>query len=311
MKILYILGSARCGSTILANALGEVPSVFSAGEIRFLWERAEQGRMCGCGEPVSRCPIWSAALSAVPEGWPLPPLPADVVGWQRQATPLARTWHLLRTQRPSAGDPLDSYVRTMRAVLSTLVERTGTELIVDSSKRPSNGAALRLVPDVEPFFLHLIRDPRAVAYSRAKAKANPDRADAGVLGQRSVLDSVEHWGATNVACDAVRRRMGSRAILVRYEDFVARPHEAIDEILRLVGVRTTNPISSDGSVTLGTNHTVSGNPDRFTTGEVRLSLDERWVAGMRDADRRFVTVATAPLLLRYGYPLRHRGGDGA
>jgi hypothetical protein len=54
--------------------LGEIDGFFTAGEIRFLWERILQARHCGCGARFVDCPIWSGIIKEgsgeqVPEQW--------------------------------------------------------------------------------------------------------------------------------------------------------------------------------------------------------------------------------------------------
>src|SRR5580704_12095604 len=62
--VLYIAGTGRSGSTLLANILGEVDGVFAAGEVRYLWQRGlTERRLCGCGVPVRECPVWSRVLA--------------------------------------------------------------------------------------------------------------------------------------------------------------------------------------------------------------------------------------------------------
>src|SRR5580692_3233646 len=62
--VLYIAGTGRSGSTLLASLLGEVDGVFSAGEVRYLWQRGlAESRLCGCGVPVRECLIWSRVLA--------------------------------------------------------------------------------------------------------------------------------------------------------------------------------------------------------------------------------------------------------
>lgn len=39
VKVLYIAGWGRSGSTILDNVLGQVEGFFSGGELSYLWER--------------------------------------------------------------------------------------------------------------------------------------------------------------------------------------------------------------------------------------------------------------------------------
>ena len=63
-RVLYIAGTGRSGSTLLANILGEVDGVFAAGEVRYLWQRGlTERRLCGCGVPVRECPVWSRVLA--------------------------------------------------------------------------------------------------------------------------------------------------------------------------------------------------------------------------------------------------------
>jgi hypothetical protein len=46
---------------------------------------------------------------------------------------------------------------------------------------------------------------------------------------------------------------------------------------------------------------VSGNPLRFTVGELKIEPDTEWRDRMRPRDRRLATALTLPLLARYGY----------
>ena len=62
LKILYLLGSSRTGSTLLDNILGEFDGFFSAGEVRFLWRRLLENRRCGCGQPIGQCEVWGPIL---------------------------------------------------------------------------------------------------------------------------------------------------------------------------------------------------------------------------------------------------------
>lgn len=304
MKILYILGSARCGSTILANIMGELDGFFSAGEVRFMWERMLQHRKCGCGRVVDQCEIWGSVLEEVASQNKTFSSPHEVVKWERQALRLHHTPSLLRTAklRQTRDGPLSRYISVMGSTYAAIGRATGAQVLVDSSKRPSNGASLRSTPGLTPYYLHLVRDSRAVAYSRQQRKANPDRNE-GALERRSLFDSAAHWTATNLAADLVRRsHPRSQSMLLRYEDFVNRPRDAILAIIRLVEEQpVSTPFLQERTVDLNPNHTVSGNPDRFTRGPVELRTDDRWLHKMRRRDSLLTTSLTLPFLLRYGY----------
>jgi hypothetical protein len=308
MKVLYVLGSSRCGSTVLGNALGEITGVFAAGEVRFLWERALRGRLCGCRSPVGSCEVWGKVLSRVAdEGGAVP---EEMIAYDRA---VLRPHHLasllMRRSGETAGaPPLARYAATLRATYHALAEFTDAQVIVDTSKRPTNGAVTRLLPDVDSYFLHLVRDPRAVAHSQSRSKPNPDGAPTGQMATLSPASSCAFWCATNVMADALRWRVGShRSLLLRYDDLVERPEQAVDRILRLIHEPTSPGIFIDEhTVRIGSHHTVAGNADRFLSGDITFRSDDRWLRDMADRDRRLVGFLAAPLIVRYGLPLSTR-----
>ena len=63
VKVLYLAGPTRSGSTILSNILGEIDGFFNAGQIFELWDKglAENG-LCGCGQQLTTCEIWSTVF---------------------------------------------------------------------------------------------------------------------------------------------------------------------------------------------------------------------------------------------------------
>jgi hypothetical protein len=168
--------------------------------------------------------------------------------------------------------------------------------VVDTSKRAGDAAALLLMPEVEPSFIHLVRDPRAVAHSWARRSAP---------GHGPVATS-RAWTAFNLLDEAVRRKAGpGRSMRLRYEDLVAAPAESLRAVAALVGEDPDRlPLASERMAVLGINHGVMGNPSRSRRGEVEVREDDEWKAAQAPADRAVVTALTLPLLARYGYSLR-------
>jgi hypothetical protein len=175
-------------------------------------------------------------------------------------------------------------------------------VVVDSSKRPSDGALLRLVDEVDPYFVQLVRDPRAVAYSWSRKKSGYDRN----MRQHGRVYSGVRWLNRNWAAEALRRKVGpDHSMLVRYEDFTSDPRATVQAIARLVGADSvTLPFVDSHTAKLGPSHTVSGNQGRFQDGEVRIRIDDEWV-DKQPVQHRLVTNAIClPLLRRYGYALK-------
>jgi hypothetical protein len=64
MKVLYIAGWGRSGTTILDNIVGSYDSAFTTGELYYLWRRGlNQGRSCGCGTKLPHCRTWCATVT--------------------------------------------------------------------------------------------------------------------------------------------------------------------------------------------------------------------------------------------------------
>ena len=65
VKVLYIAGWGRSGTTLLDNLLGQIEGFTSTGELHNLWQRGLiDGRDCGCGLRLTDCPFWQEVLTA-------------------------------------------------------------------------------------------------------------------------------------------------------------------------------------------------------------------------------------------------------
>src|SRR3954451_18343438 len=63
IKVLFVTGAARSGTTLVDLLLSQVPGITAVGELRYLWQRGLlERRLCGCGSPVPECVFWQAVL---------------------------------------------------------------------------------------------------------------------------------------------------------------------------------------------------------------------------------------------------------
>jgi hypothetical protein len=294
-NVIYVMGSGRSGTTLLGSILGELSGVSNAGELSWVWERGIiEPRGCGCGQDPLECPVWSLALGRTARGMDLHDLALRMVP-ARDHLRLRHTWRLV-----GGGEKLDSqlaeYAQRMSELYRHLADVSGVHTIVDTSKYPADAAMLAHFGQVRPFFLHLVRDSRAVAHSWRRRKK-------GIARRKVPLAAVD-WLITNAACDAIRRRHPEQSMLLRYEDLLHDPAAWIDAVAARVGLSLEHtPFIGQRTVALGPNHTVSGNPDRFNTGPTRLQVDEAWHDEMPPHLKALVTLMTWPSLRRYGYSL--------
>ena len=68
LRVLYIAGLGRSGSTIISNLLGQLENVFSAGELSWIWSRGIlANEPCGCGKKFLECGIWKQIYEPNPK----------------------------------------------------------------------------------------------------------------------------------------------------------------------------------------------------------------------------------------------------
>lgn len=301
IRVLYVLGRGRSGSTIFAQTLGALDGFFSAGEVRVLWDPVlRHDSPCACGEPITRCPIWSQVLKRLHR------VDRDQARrWQREVVRESRLPRLLRHPDDDGRWPaLAGYRQLMSQVYTAITEVTGCRIVVDSSKRPSYALVLRGMPGVESYFVQLVRDPRASAYSWRTRRHTG--AAGTTVRQRGALDATLRWNLLNLGAEAVLRSAGpDRTRQLRYEDFAAAPRDAVATVSALVnGPPAGTAFVDERTVQTPASHALAGNPSRQQTGPVVIRPDGEWRAAQRPADRWIASAVALPLLRRYGYPLR-------
>jgi hypothetical protein len=306
-KVLYIGGFGRSGSTLVERILGQVPGFCSAGEIVFLWQRGLiEGQLCGCGTPVPECDFWGRVGKTAFGGWDQID-PHEMVALQRRVDRNRFIPAMVAPRlRPAASADLARYTEVLSKLYRAIGEAAGARVVIDASKHASTAFLLRKVPGIDLRVVHLVRDSRGVAYSWTKEVKKPEiTGDDAFMPVYSPSSSGRQWLAYNLLFDALG--ILDDTMVLRYEALMAQPRAGLERILAYAGEPVT-PESftflGDGSVELGCDHTVAGNPMRFRQGRLDLRLDEAWTTKLPARDRKVVTAITWPLQLRYGYSKR-------
>jgi sulfotransferase family protein len=290
LKILYIAGWGRSGTTIVDNILNSYKNVFSTGELFYLWHRGLLiGRKCGCGVPFRRCTTWQNILSLA--FGDRAPDPEHVVHLQKQAM---RVRHTQQLADGTGTAEAEEYLEISTRLYHAIADVTGAELVVDSSKVPSGAALLTRMPGTVPYLLHMVRDPRAVTHSWMRSPSDVGPATSGL-----------HWLVRNAITERLTRSFPDRHARLRYEDFARRPQETLEAVLAMTGVEPADgPFVDENTVLLEPNHTIAGNPSRFRTGEIAVRPDHRWRTEQPRGPRLAATALSLPMLHRYGYRIR-------
>jgi hypothetical protein len=261
VQVLKITGLGRSGSTILDVVLGNHPKIESVGEVgnlmrngwishkslRGIPEKSLRVPLCTCGKrldvlyvdaPEKACPFWSR----VRREWVERVDPRDdIEGYPKLQNDfeLERRWSRygldplprLLYQRRGPSARFRSYARLTRAFYESIRAASGKPVIVDSAKSPMRTFALSMVPGIDLYAVHLVRNGRGIITSLRKTLKKD--VQAGIMWDhegRPMWKTAVRWTVLNLASEWVCARLGpGRAMRLRYEDFVADPEAALGE----------------------------------------------------------------------------------
>ena len=297
-KLIYILGTGRCGSTILEIVLGSHPKIQPTGEFHGIpFPRWMPGTVCSCGRSYEECPLWTR----VREDY------SRRVDFGRQLASQERFEYYRSLPRAlmyrwAASPEIREHARGMADLIRVIAKESGKEIVAESSKSAARGYAYTLAryEGLDVYFIHLVRDGRGYLYSETK---EPDGAG---YGQRKVVQSPSRitlrWALENLVAQILCSRPRDRYLRVRYEDFVSQPVEVLERIGRFVGVDMTpvlETVRQGQPIPIG--HLIGGNRLRFGT-TVKLESKFRELALGTRRTRWTFWILGGWMALWYGYP---------
>jgi Sulfotransferase family len=305
VRVLFIGGLGRSGSTLLDRMLGRLDDVWSVGELVHLWERGlRENNRCGCGRRFRDCGFWGRVGELAFGGWDRLDV-EEVLALKgsvdrNRYVPLMLLPALSRSYRERLARYLDLLQRLYLAVR----EASGRPLVVDASKHASHAFLVRRLGGVDLRLVHLVRDSRGVAFSWTKRmrRAEVVSGDALMATDTPLRMSARYLGYNLLF--HLLALTGVRGLLLRYESLVRDPAAELTRVLALAGrppAAGELGFVGDGWVELGPSHALAGNPMRFRSGRVPLAVDEEWRGRLRRRHRLLTSASTWPLLWRYGY----------
>lgn len=293
---VYIAGTGRNGSTLLGILLSQDARVFFAGELTHIWKRGfQQNQLCSCGQPFLNCEFWRAVAKDCFGN----DCDAKVSEIRRVGEGISSFQNLpkLILGRAHQANLVQQYCRVYSNLLASIARVSGCQTIIDSSKYPTDLAAL-IQGHVPLRVIHLIRDCRAVVYSWRTSKRRPEihwkEEDMPHYGP---VQTAMAWRTFNSLLERLGREKAETYRMLRYEDLVTDSAKHFRELSQWIGIETPMEERSTGSC----NHSVSGNPCRFQSGPLRVAGDERWRGGISRSERFVVRVCCGSMQHRFGY----------
>lgn len=258
-RLVYIMGTARSGTTVLEILLGAAPSALNVGEIAHVYRDGFlEDATCACGRPFSACEMWGRVRERL--GW----TPTEI--GERERLSHALDWHV-GFPRTAAGlrgeETWRRYCRTQASVYDAISEVTGERVLVESSIYPGRALALSRCFPGRVRVVCLTRSPEGLLHSFRKPNETEQR-------RKSLPGILAYYVWVLVCVRVALRRLGDGATAARYEELRRDPESVVSRLesrleLDLSGVR--DRLARDESFQVG--HIVTGNRLR-RQGRVRF-----------------------------------------
>lgn len=269
IKLIYILGMGRSGSTLLDLLLGAHPELTGTGEFTNFAKWLKEDEICTCQKKIRHCSVWSKVIAKSPIGSTDEPI-----------TPVKRGKLYAASQLIVAilKYPLNKYQYEVAIrnhnLLTALLQDLKSTYIVDSSKAFTRLCFLERSGLFSLKVIHLVRDGRGVANSKKKKKNVINRQwNLESKKPRPVGWTARVWTLTNMACLLLCYTLFRKNFLrVRYEDLASNPNFEMQRIVTFLNI----PMVDDYSyIPQEKHHNIAGNSSRFDQDR-RVILNEKW-----------------------------------
>lgn len=301
-KILYIGGWGRSGSTLMGQLLGAQPGYVSVGELRFIWERGViNNELCSCAQPFLQCTFWSE-VGSILGGWHRQTA-IEMLEYEKRYQRLHQLLQL-GTRTETAPADLIKYRRKITDLYRAIHEVSAGNVIVDSSKDAPWLALIAGCNTLDVRSIHLVRDSRAAAHSWQRQKRRPEIVDrVENMPTLSATRAAREYMIAHSAHEYLAKRVPTSRL--RYEEFATSNGERLSTAVKRLGYEFDGaPIDMSPP-----DHSISGNPGRFTRGVPSLTLDDQWISALPRRDFNVTTWLTLPLLKKYKYPTSRRASS--
>ncbi len=225
-KVVYVMGTARSGSTIVGVTLGNCDGVFFAGELGGWLEKSGRSNYDGS----EREGLWGKVLTRIED-------PSELFGSEARHT-LERSTAAYRIDKwPARRRLRRPWQRITAGLYRAIGAETGARHIVDTSSHPLRARELQKldradgvggVDGVELYLVYMVRNPHGVVASFTTP--GPAKFSDSIFITNAYI-----WLTNLLAVSIFLRQPRERRLFVHYEDFVADPAGVLGTLLRGMG----------------------------------------------------------------------------
>jgi hypothetical protein len=293
IKLIYVVGEARSGSTILGLILGNHEKVQNVGELWTFLEKetalkTRRTRTCSCRMSIDECHFWVGVKRRFLDYTGEETLNRSAY-IQRKNERYGEIW-----KEPlglNSSELRERYYRRACFLFRAIEDISRKEWILDTSKGIKRAFLMNSCPDVDAHYIHLIKDPRGILYSAQKSYSKHLRRlrERGVPLHKRILTYFNprakvlspplfliRWIIKNLITG--RLKYGTRNYCkINYEDLVSNPDAVLGKLERFLDLDLKDIAENlkQGKV-FNSGHMISGNHRVYLDRPIKLFPDFKW-----------------------------------
>jgi hypothetical protein len=299
--VIYLIGTAYSGSTILGAIFGEHPQIEDLGELAYWTLKTTDlsTRVCSCGKPNNECEFWSQVRAQWLEKAGL----ADEsryrkLQYQYERNDVAQFYWRIKHADSDPG--FQEYARLTHLLFETLAEVSGKPYLIDTTKSAGRALALASVDGINVEYIHLVRNGLAFIVSSMKRKFKQWHLH-GYTENSFIFQFSLKWLFTNLAAERVAKVTKRPVAKIIYEAMMNDPVTVLAQAGQTLGLDlrpTAERVASGAPIDF--HHCVDGSNIR-KGGPTPLRLSPDADKPIPAQIKRIFGITAGWLAKRYGY----------
>ncbi|MBM7622957.1 sulfotransferase [Sporohalobacter salinus] len=269
IKLVYIAGIGHSGSTLLDLILGAHDKIESVGEIKNLKRFIVNDKKCSCGQRIDKCCYWGKILKEYQAKLKEKGIKDNIYDFRTYDKKIFLTEKLRAFfdgyEHIFTKKEIREYGYKNYYLFQSIIETTGRDIILDSSKNPYRLALLSLSDLFDIKVIYLFRDGRANLESKKRKANDNQREEASYPG--SVSQTLKFIKLSLYVRNILKHYIDSNDIYgLRYKDFTQNCKREIKGLCSFLDIEYQKEILDNNSSTyFGSRerHNIGGNRLRF------------------------------------------------
>lgn len=261
IKIIYIAGDGRSGSTLLDAVLSNIEDSISVGECHRYWVRFEENEShCGCSEMIQDCAHWSKVHKKLQEEFPQ----YNASEFEKKVREIQYYKNFKKIPFLLQSEDWKQFAEVVKAFYNAISDLSGSRCIIDSSKSMPWAYMLQQLGCFDVRVIHLERNLTEVANSWKKTIRLPEYTEREVfMPKKGNVLIAKTWLKIKLMGRVLKQQPDY--LFVNYQELCKNPDVELRKIMEM-----TDEIFPIDNLLALPNHAIGGNPMRSNLEKLEI-----------------------------------------